>query len=67
MHGPPTAKHPDRLIDLTPREMLVFVPLIAMIFAIGLYPRALLDKSEATVKAALARIEQAVAAPVSRR
>ena len=61
MHGPPTAKHPDRLIDLTPREMLVFVPLIAMIFAIGLYPRALLDKSEATVKAALTRIEQAVA------
>ena len=67
MHGPVTAKHPERLVELTPREMLVFVPLIAMIFAIGLYPRALLDKSEATVKAVLTRIEQAVAAPVSRR
>ena len=61
MHGPPTAKHPERLVDLTRREMLVFVPLIAMIFAIGLYPRALLDKSEATVKAVLTRVEQAVA------
>ena len=63
MHGPVTAKHPERLVELTRSEMLVFVPLIAMIFAIGLYPRALLDKSEATVKAALTRIEQAVAAP----
>lgn len=61
MHGPPSARHPERLVELRPREVLVFLPLIALIFAIGLYPRALLDKSEATVRAALTRIEQAVA------
>jgi NADH-quinone oxidoreductase subunit M len=59
MHGPPAARQPERLVELTPREVLVFVPLIAMIFAIGLYPRGLLDRSEAAVKATLTRIDQA--------
>ncbi len=62
MHGPATAVHPERLVELSPRELLVFVPLIAMIFAIGVYPKALLDKSEAAVKAALSRIERPAAA-----
>jgi NADH-quinone oxidoreductase subunit M len=59
MHGPPTARHPERLTEITPRELLVFAPLVALIFAIGLYPRPLLDRSEAAVRAALDRLERA--------
>ncbi|MGH2402947.1 MAG: complex I subunit 4 family protein [bacterium] len=61
MHGPPTAKAPARLGELTPRELTVFVPLIAMIFAIGLYPKPLLSRSEAAVSAALARLTRPAA------
>ncbi|MCL6640999.1 MAG: NADH-quinone oxidoreductase subunit M, partial [Candidatus Rokubacteria bacterium] len=59
MHGPPTARHPERLTEITPRELLAFAPLVALIFAIGLYPRPLLDRSEAAVRAALDRLERA--------
>ena len=66
MHGPLRAKTPDRLVELTRRELLVFVPLIVLIFAIGLYPRPLLRVSEAAVTAALARLQRpAAGAPVS--
>jgi NADH-quinone oxidoreductase subunit M len=58
MHGPPSARHPERLTEITPRELLVFAPLVALIFAIGLYPRPLLDRSEAAVRAALDRLER---------
>ena len=58
MHGPPAAKTPDRLVELTPRELLVFVPLVALIFAIGVYPKPLLDRSEATIEAALNRLDR---------
>jgi NADH-quinone oxidoreductase subunit M len=58
MHGPLRARAPERLVELTRREMLVFVPLILLIFAIGLYPRPLLTLSEATVAATLARMQR---------
>ncbi|MDQ7859646.1 MAG: NADH-quinone oxidoreductase subunit M [Armatimonadota bacterium] len=58
MHGPATARHPERLTEITPRELLAFAPLVALIFAIGLYPRPLLDRSEAAVRAALDRLER---------
>jgi NADH-quinone oxidoreductase subunit M len=59
MHGPATARHPERLTEITPRELLAFAPLVALIFAIGLHPRPLLDRSEAAVRAALDRLERA--------
>ncbi len=61
MHGPLVAKDPERLVELTPKELLVFVPLIVLIFAIGLYPRPLLDRSQAAVTAALARLQRPAA------
>lgn len=56
MHGPMVAKHPERLTEITVRELVVFAPLVALIFAVGLYPRPLLDRSAATVQAALERL-----------
>ncbi len=58
MHGPPRAKHPERLVDLSRRELLVFAPLVTAIFLIGLYPRPLLDRSEAAVGVTLARLQR---------
>ncbi len=69
MQGPLTAKNPERLVELTPRELATLVPIIALIFAIGLYPKPLLDRSEAAVSAALARLTRpgAVTQPAARR
>lgn len=69
MHGPLTAKDPDRLVELTPRELAIFAPIVALIFAIGLYPKPLLDRSEAAVSAALARLTRpgAVTQPAAAR
>ncbi|MDI6771658.1 MAG: NADH-quinone oxidoreductase subunit M [bacterium] len=67
MHGPLVAKHPERLLELTRREVLVFVPLIALIFAIGVYPKPLLDRSEAAVQAALERLNRTAATTLPAR
>jgi NADH-quinone oxidoreductase subunit M len=61
MHGPMVAKHPERLVEVTGRELLAFAPLVALIFAVGLYPKPLLDRSAATVKAVLDRMERPAA------
>ena len=53
MHGPVKVKSPAAMVEITPRELVIFVPLIALIFAIGLFPGFLLHRSEATVKALL--------------
>ncbi len=68
MHGPTTAKDAERLVEVTPRELAVFVPIIALIFAIGLYPKPLLDRSEAAIAAAVARLARpgAVMPPADR-
>jgi NADH-quinone oxidoreductase subunit M len=65
MHGPLVAKHPDRLVEVTTKELLAFVPLVALIFAVGLYPRPLLDRSEATVQTTLERLARPAVATVS--
>ena len=39
--GPVTNQKNEKLLDLTPRELATFVPLIILAFAIGLYPKPL--------------------------
>jgi len=58
MHGPVRARSPERLVDLRRRELLVFLPLILLIFWIGIYPRPFLARTEASVQQ-LARHVQA--------
>ncbi|MGQ0572237.1 MAG: complex I subunit 4 family protein [Armatimonadota bacterium] len=66
MHGPLVAKHPERLVEMNRNELLVLAPLVALIFAIGVYPKPLLDRSEATVEAVLGRLDRpAMATPTS--
>jgi NADH-quinone oxidoreductase subunit M len=59
MHGPVRAVHRERLVDLSARELAVFAPLVALIFLIGLHPRVLLDRSEATAAAVVRQVPAA--------
>jgi NADH-quinone oxidoreductase subunit M len=67
MHGPVVAKHPEQLVEITSRELVVFAPLVAVIFAVGVYPKPLLDRSEATVAALLNRLDRPATAHAPRR
>ena len=57
MHGPVRAA--VRLPDMSRRELLTFVPLVILIFVIGLYPGPLLSRSDASVRALVARVAEA--------
>jgi NADH-quinone oxidoreductase subunit M len=57
--GPVTNAANKLLQDLTAREIAVIVPIVAMMFVIGLYPKPFLERIEPTVKTLLVRMEQA--------
>src|SRR3989442_3578137 len=40
MLGPVTVKEPAKMVDLSRREQWLFIPLVALIFWIGIYPRS---------------------------
>src|SRR5438876_373154 len=61
MQGPVAVKERARMTDLTRREQWLFIPLIALIFWIGVYPSRLLRRSEASVRAPLTLVLQATA------
>lgn len=50
-HGPVAVREPARMVEISRRELLVFAPLVALIFWIGLYPMPLLSRSETSVRA----------------
>lgn len=52
----------DGLKDLTPREWAVFAPLVALAFAIGVYPKPYFDVIEKPVAALVERVTPAKAA-----
>jgi NADH-quinone oxidoreductase subunit M len=47
--GTPNQHHASRLIDLNIREMAIMLPLVAMIFWIGLFPNPILTRLHASV------------------
>ncbi len=51
MQGPVAVRDPARMVDVSRREQWLFIPLVALIFWIGLHPAPLLSRSEATVRA----------------
>jgi len=55
--GPVTKKENEKLIDLNPREIATLVPLLVLIFWIGIYPGTFLSKSEATVTALVEKLK----------
>lgn len=57
-HGPRRPEM-DRVPDLRLREVLVFAPLLAVVFWVGFAPQPLLDRSQAAVQQLLTRLEAA--------
>ena len=53
--------HPENenLKDLTPREKLILVPLVLLIFWIGIYPKPFFERMEPAVKQILVRVDRA--------
>ena len=60
MHGPLEDPANQELLDLSTREVLVLVPIVILIFAIGIFPGLLLDRMEPSIVALLDRIGPAV-------
>ena len=52
-----------RMRDMSPREMLVFAPLVILTLLFGFYPKPLLDMSAASVAALVATYQQALKSP----
>jgi len=52
-----------RLLDLSPREVAVFAPLVVLVLWMGLYPSSFLSFTEASVAHLVARHEAALAMP----
>jgi len=50
--------------DLNRRELAVFLPLVAIIFWMGLYPKPFIDKMEPTVDKWLQQVENGAAKTV---
>ena len=51
-----------KLTDINAREKLVLVPLMILVFWIGIYPKPFLDRIEPSVRAVLTRVNQVRAA-----
>ncbi len=56
--GPLKNKENEKLTDLSSREIAIFVPLLALMLIMGLYPKPLLTCMEKSVEATLARVAQ---------
>jgi NADH-quinone oxidoreductase subunit M len=54
--GPLKNEENTKLVDLSRREVAIFVPILAMMLLMGLYPRPLLTRMEKSVEATLARV-----------
>ena len=66
MHGEPRGIPQARYRDLSPREYAVLVPVVALIVAIGVYPKPFLDRIEPAAERHAQLIQQEPPAPVVR-
>jgi len=53
-------KHPEKLSDLTIRELCYLLPIVILILWIGIYPQPFLARTEASVQHLLAQVKQAI-------
>jgi len=61
MFGPITNEKNKSLVDLNGREIGIMIPIILMIFWIGIYPSTFLKKTEATAAALIENVQKAKA------
>ncbi len=61
MFGPLTRAENKKLIDLNGREIAILIPIVVMIFWIGVYPSTFLNKTEKTAIALIEKMQKAKA------
>jgi NADH-quinone oxidoreductase subunit M len=66
MHGEPLTGDRAEVRDVTPLEYAILVPVVALIVAIGVYPKPFLDRIEPAADRHARMIEQEVPPPVVR-
>jgi NADH-quinone oxidoreductase subunit M len=59
MHGEPASREQENLRDMRFREVAYMLPVAALMFLIGLYPKPFLARTEASVKQVIARVHNA--------
>ncbi|MCW5893488.1 MAG: NADH-quinone oxidoreductase subunit M [bacterium] len=60
--GPVTHEENRKLTDLSPREVVVIAPVIAMCVFMGVYPRPFLERMQPSIDRVIARVQAASAA-----
>jgi NADH-quinone oxidoreductase subunit M len=63
--GPVTHPENQTLLDLNSRELLILIPVIALIVIMGVYPQPFLSRMKTSVDVSLQRIQNSKAAPVA--
>jgi NADH-quinone oxidoreductase subunit M len=63
--GPITHPENQTLLDLNSRELLILIPVIALIVIMGVYPQPFLSRMKTSVDVSLQRIQNSKAAPVA--
>jgi NADH-quinone oxidoreductase subunit M len=58
-HGEPDDANRNSMHDLTLRERIAIAPLLILIVVMGVYPKPFLDRIDPSVKALVARVEEA--------
>ena len=56
--GPVTHEENRDLEDLSIREIVVFAPILALVFFMGIYPKPLLSRMEPSIRAIVAHVEK---------
>jgi NADH-quinone oxidoreductase subunit M len=56
--GPITHDENRTLVDLSAREIALFVPIVILVFFMGIYPKPLLSRMEPSIRAILAQVER---------
>ncbi|OGF53046.1 MAG: hypothetical protein A2Z21_00130 [Candidatus Fraserbacteria bacterium RBG_16_55_9] len=59
-HGPPVGQAEKSAADLTPREIALLAPIVALILWIGIYPKPLLDRISPSVEALISQAQSRI-------
>jgi NADH-quinone oxidoreductase subunit M len=65
--GPLTKEELKGILDLSPREIVIFAPLVVIVFWMGIYPNAFLDVMHASVANLIEQSQPAAAAALAGR
>src|SRR5213594_1100625 len=63
IYNPLTDHENEKLTDLTPRELLVLVPLLVCILWVGIYPKPFLQRMEPAARALIEQMRPSAASP----